>query len=150
MGILLAYLENVCQKVAFPLKRGAKHRYSRTSFVVMFLKKIHRFKSMHKYAQQHYQSFGWSSCPIRKTIRVSVETLPALLQSLIPELAKVFALKNKCFDFKWVFIDKSVFRSLGGIWHAKHMKAGLVLILPLILRHLGLRVIITDGDLATY
>lgn len=130
IGILLAYLENVCQKVTFSPKRGAKHKYSRASFViffvVMFLKKIHRFKSMHKYAQQHYQSFGWSSCPTRKTIRVRFEALPALLQVLIPELAKVFALKDTHFDFKWVFIDKSVFRSLGGIWHAKHMKTGFV------------------------
>ena len=66
----------------------------------MFLKKIHRFKSMHKYAQQHHQSFGWSSCPTRKTIRVRSEALPALLQVFIPELAKVFALKdNGCISY---------------------------------------------------
>ena len=128
--ILLTLLENVCQKVVFPLKRGANHKYSRASFivffVVMFLKKIHRFNSMHKYAQQHYRVFKWSSCPTRKTIRTRFEALPTLLQILIPEIAKVFAEQDKHFNFKWVFIDKSVFRSLGGIWHAKHMKLGIV------------------------
>lgn len=130
IGILLSYLEKICQKVEFSPKRGRKPCYSIASFVVFFmvmaLKNIHRFNSMHKYAQRHYVCFGWSSCPTRKTIRVRFERLPDVLQILIPEIANVFSRLHRCFDFKWVFIDKSVFRALGGLWHTKHMKEGII------------------------
>jgi Transposase DDE domain len=130
IGILLSYLDKICQKAVFPMKRGAKYKYTIASFSIFFmimaLKGIHQFKTMHKYAQKHYQVFGWSSCPTRKTIRVRFESLPAILSILMPEIAKTLASLNKCFNFRWVFIDKSVFRALGGLWHTKHMKEGII------------------------
>lgn len=130
ISILLSVLEDICQKIEFKSKRGAKPTYSMASFIiffmVMFLKRIHTFKGMHTYAQVHYHTFGWSCCPTRKTIRVRFDSLPAVLQILIAEVANSFALMGGPFRFLCVFIDKSVFRALGGIWHTKHMQKGVV------------------------
>jgi hypothetical protein len=130
IGILVSYLEKVCQKIRFSPKRGSKHTYSSGSFIVFFvimaIKRVYTYKGMYKYAQNHYTSFGWLRCPTRKTIKTRFEALPTLLQVVIPEIALHFASIHKSFDFKWGFVDKSVFRSLGGIWHQKHMKEGLI------------------------
>lgn len=128
--ILLSVLENICQKIEFKRKRGAKSTYSMASFIlffiVMFLKRIHTFKGMHTYAHVHYRTFGWSSCPTRKTIRVRFDSLPAVLHILIAEVANSFAMMGRPFRFVCVFIDKSVFRALGGVWHTKHRQQGIV------------------------
>ena len=130
IGILVSYMEMVCKKIIFSSKRGQKHKYSRGSFIIFFvimaIKKIYTFKGMHKYAQNHYTSFGWNRSPTRKTIKTRFEALPNLLELVIPEIALFFASIHHRFDFKWVFIDKSVFRSLGGIWHQKHIKEGII------------------------
>lgn len=135
IGILLTFLEKICQEIKFSLKRGQPYKYSRASFIVffviMFIKKIHHFKAMHKYAQKHHRYFGWSFAPTRKTIRMRFEALPTIMQELIPALAQSLAMVDKKFNFKWVFIDKrfaarSVFRALGGLWHTKQMKEGIV------------------------
>jgi hypothetical protein len=130
IGILLSLVEGVCEKKSFSKKCGQPYVYSRASFIVffviMFLKKIHHFKAMYKFAQRHYQRFGWSKCPTRRTIKTRFEALPNLLPIVIPNIALNICSVNRCFEFKWAFIDKSVFRSLGGIWHTKHMKEGFV------------------------
>lgn len=128
--ILISYLDKVFEKIAFKAQRGQKVFYSRGSFIVFFvimgLKKVHTFKGMHKYAQKNYTYFGWTKCPTRKTIKTRFEKLPALLQVVIPEIALFFSGFHTRFDFRWVFIDKSVFRSLGGIWHQNQKKEGLI------------------------
>jgi hypothetical protein len=130
IGILLSLVEGVCEKISFSKKPGQPFVYSRASFIVffviVFLKKIHHFKTMHKYAQLHYQCFGWSQCPTRRTIKNRFEALPNLLQIVIPNMALNVYHVNRSFEFKWVFVDKSIFRALGGIWHTKHIKEGIV------------------------
>lgn len=130
ISILLPVLEKIYQEIKFESKRGARPRYSMASFILffvaMFLKRIHTFKGMHTYAQVHYRTFGWSSCPTRKTIRVRFDNLATVLQTLIAEVANSFAMVGKPFGFLCVFIDKSVFRAFGGIWHTKQMQEGIV------------------------
>jgi hypothetical protein len=108
IGILLSLVEGICEKISFSKKSGQHYVYFRASFIVffviMFFNKIHRFKIMHKYAQRHYQCFEWSKCPTRRTITARFETLPNLLQIVIPNIALNVCRFNRCFEFKWAFL----------------------------------------------
>lgn len=63
----------------------------------------------------------------RKTVRRRFLELPKILAFTIPHIA-IESLKYSydIFHFRFAFVDKSVFRSLGGIWHKKHMTAKIV------------------------
>ena len=130
IDILVSYLDKVFEKITYKPQRGQKTIYSWASFIVFFalmaLKRIHTYKGMHKYAQKSHTHFGWSKCPSRKTIKTRFEKLPAILQVIIPQIAMFWGELHHSFSLKWVFIDKSVFRSLGGLWHRKQMKEGLI------------------------
>ena len=110
--------------------RGGIYTYSQSSmilfFVVMMLKGIHQFKTMEAYAIQHYGSFGWQQAPSRPTIRRRFLVLPAILQKLMEQIAQYCSDLDACFNYCLGFIDKSVFRAKGGLWHKKHMKLGVV------------------------
>ena len=95
-------------------------------FITMALKRIHAFKAMADYAQVHYQRFGFPAPPSRKTLRRRFLALPAFLHGFMPELASHAGVLDERFRFRTVFVDKSIFRALGGLWHKKHMKQGLV------------------------
>lgn len=112
-------------------RRGRPKVYSNASmilfFIVMMLKKIHAFKAMAKYAKVHYAYFGFPQAPSRKTIRTRFLKLPKLLHWLMPQITKhCQELDQSTFRCAWAFVDKSVFRSLGGIWHKKHRKEGII------------------------
>lgn len=96
-------------------------------FMAMALKRIYSFKGMAKYARQHYEDFGFPSAPSRKTIRRHFLGLPACIHWLLPEVVRQCQeLDYPTFRCSWAFVDKSVFRALGGIWHKKHMIQGIV------------------------
>jgi hypothetical protein len=112
-------------------KGGKPLTYAHSSFVlffiVVFYKRIFAFKAMEKYAQSHFSDFGFPKAPDRKTIRLRFWALPELLHFAIPKLAiKSLEWGYSTFQFRFAFIDKSVFRSKGGIWHKKHIQAGIV------------------------
>jgi len=112
-------------------RRGKPYQYSWPSFLlfimVMLLKRIHSYKGMASYAQKNYSYFGWLSAPSRKTIARRFEALPKVIYFLMPLLAKAaHPINRQVFAFRWVFIDKSVFRAKGGIWHQVHRLAGIV------------------------
>ena len=111
--------------------RGRPFVYTHASmtlfFMVMALKGIHRFKAMNKYARQHYEDFGFPSAPSRKTIRRRFLQLPGCIHWLLPQIVRhCQELDYSTFRCCWAFVDKSVFRALGGLWHRKHMIAGIV------------------------
>src|SRR3712207_1179949 len=104
------------------LKRGKPFCYNWPSmllfFLVMLLKGIHSFQAMARYAQDHYRSFGWASPPCRKTLVRRFEALPAVVYRLMPRVAQAaHQLDQQVFGYRWAFIDKSVFRAKGGLWH---------------------------------
>jgi Transposase DDE domain len=111
--------------------RGRPLTYSHASmtvfFMVMALKKIHSFKGMTKYAKQHYAIFGFDKAPSRKTIRRRFLNLPVVIHWLLPQIV-LACRQTDCDAFRCssCFIDKSVFRALGGLWHKKHMLIGIV------------------------
>lgn len=112
-------------------RRGKTHTYNWPSmllfFMVMILKGIHTYKGMAKYAKVHYGCFGWQQAPCRKTIGRRFEALPTVVYWVMPLIAqKANKVNASVFGFRWVFIDKSVFRAKGGIWHRIHRLAGLV------------------------
>ncbi|MEN9612146.1 MAG: hypothetical protein RLZZ628_2960 [Bacteroidota bacterium] len=113
-------------------KKGGKPvTHSHASFVlffmIMYFKKIYEYQAMERYLKVHYKAFGFSSVPSRKTIQRRKDQLPNLLSFLIPNLAKNCAnLNRKIFGFSFGFVDKSVFRALGGLWHKKDMQTGRV------------------------
>ena len=135
MSTKIEQLGGMLEKVFIQLpsnnKGGKPLTYSHSSFVVFFIvvlyKRIFAFKAMTKYAKIHYATFGFKSAPDRRTIRRRFVDLPKLLMFAIPHLAK-HSLKYaySTFHFRFAFVDKSVFRSLGGIWHKKHMLLGIV------------------------
>lgn len=111
--------------------RGRPFLYSRASmtlfFIVMTIKKIHSFKAMKSYVDLHYQNFGFENSPSRKTLRRRFLEQPRLIQRLLPEIA------HRCqqadytqFRSSWCFVDKSIFRALGGLWHKKHQQQGII------------------------
>jgi Transposase DDE domain len=129
--IALDFLEKCWQKNPRIKGKGANPTYSIGSMVIflvlMMVKKIYAFKSMEKYAKNHYQAFGWQKAPSRKTIRRRFLALPSILQILMPQIAKECdTLNHNIFGFSWAFVDKSIFRAMGGIWHKQHIKLGIV------------------------
>jgi hypothetical protein len=114
-----------------PTKPGKPYYYNWPSmllfFMLMLLKGIHSYKAMAGYAKAHYRYFGWQRAPSRKTIARRFEALPAVIYKLMPLLAQAASkLDIGLFRFGWVFIDKSVFRAKGGIWHRAHRLLGIV------------------------
>lgn len=96
-------------------------------FMVMALKRIYTFKGMTKYAKVHYEDFGFPRAPSRKTIRRRFLSLPRTIHWLLPEIVRQCQeLDYATFRCSWAFVDKSVFRALGGLWHKKQMIAGIV------------------------
>lgn len=111
--------------------RGRPFVYSQASmtlfFMVMAIKKIYSFKAMTKYVKQHYADFGFAKAPSRKTIRRRFLSLPCCIHWLLPEVVRQCQeLDYPTFRCSWAFVDKSVFRALGGLWHKKHMLQGIV------------------------
>jgi hypothetical protein len=91
------------------------------------LKRIFTFKGMARYAAIYYRHFGFQAAPSRQTIRRRFYALPALLQGVIPLIADDARPLDERFASAGIgFIDKCLFWAKGGVWHKKHMKAGLV------------------------
>jgi hypothetical protein len=96
-------------------------------FMVMILKGIHSYKGVAKYAQVHYRCFGWQKAPCRKTIACRFEALPQVVYRLMPLVAQAAnKVKGQIFSYRWAFIDKSVFRAKGGVWHRMHRLLGII------------------------
>lgn len=115
----------------FGRKRGRPFIYTPASmtlfFMVMALKRIYTFKGMTKYAKEHFEAFGFPKAPSRKTIRGRFLSLPNYIHLLLPQIVvQCQELDYKQFRCSWAFVDKSVFRALGGLWHKKHMLVGIV------------------------
>jgi Transposase DDE domain len=129
--ILMSLLDKVFALYPKSNKGGKPLKYSHSSFIVFFMvvlyKRMFRFKTMEKYAKINFAIFGFSNAPSRKTIRRRFLDLPQVLAFAIPHLA-IEGLKYsyEIFQFRSAFVDKSVFRSLGGIWHKKHMLLNIV------------------------
>jgi len=134
MNPKLAILHQLLQSIYpnSPRRRGKPAHYSWPSlvlfFMVMFLKGIHSFQAMARYAQQHYAWFGWPSAPCRHTLARRFEALPSVVYRLMPLVAGAAQqqAQRSVFSFRWAFIDKSVFRAKGRLWHRKHRLLGIV------------------------
>lgn len=128
---ILNFLEACYKNEVSKRKKGAPCTYRKSSmtlfFIVMMVKKIHAFQAMETYAQTHFAIFGFPQAPSRKTIRRWFLRQPALLQDLMPKVAEQCGKEHpQIFGQRWAFVDKSVFRALGGIWHKKHMILGII------------------------
>jgi hypothetical protein len=129
----LAHFLSLCwqTQLAAKTQRGKPQQYSAGSMLLFFMlmqfKQIHAFKAMHRWAAAHYTILGWPKAPDRRTIRRRFLALPAVLQLLMPAIAhQCDQLDHSIFGYAWAYADKSVFRALGGLWHTKHMAAGIV------------------------
>lgn len=128
---LLSFLQKIDDTHPQKRKKGRTYTYSQIGmllfFIVMALKRIHEFKKMHRYMQIHYRIFGFSTPPSRKTIRDRFTGMPVFVACLLPRVAESCLKERRgVFGYAESFIDKSVFRALGGIWHRKHMILGVV------------------------
>lgn len=85
LAILYDFLQSVWPKAE--VRVGKPYQYSWVSmvlfFLVMFLKRIHSFQAMAKYAQAHYQRFGWCQAPSRKSLARRFQALPSIVYRLI-------------------------------------------------------------------
>lgn len=113
-------------------KGGARNTFSHASFILffisMFLRKIFAFQGMEKAAKERYEQFGFPNAPSRKTIRRRLLQMPKVLTFFLPWIARYCfkRLSSNAFNLRWLFTDKSVFRSNGGVWHKKQMELGVV------------------------
>jgi hypothetical protein len=109
---------------------GGQYIYCQSAFILLFIilmmKKIHKFKAMARYIAAHYEEFGWEKAPSRQTIRRRFKQMPLVVQWLMPKIAAESVGLEKRFEFRFGFIDKSIFKALGGVWHKKDMKSGRV------------------------
>lgn len=131
LEFFLEFLSTVFSRMPKNTKGGKPHIYTHASFVLFFVvvlyKRIYTFKGMEKFAKVHFKIFGFPCAPSRKTIRRRFTELPEVLQFLIPHIAiQCKQLSFSTFGFPFAFIDKSVFRAKGGIWHKNDMKIGRV------------------------
>jgi hypothetical protein len=129
IAILYHFLQNLWPQNA--PRRGKPYFYNWPSmllfFLVMLLKGIYSYKAMASYASQHHPFFGWPTAPSRKTISRRFEALPSVIFRLMPLVAEAAKeLDYQVFSFRWAFIDKSVFRAMGGVWHKAHRLLGIV------------------------
>ena len=127
LQFLLEFLTRLFSSRAKNPKGGTTQTFSDASFVlffmVIFYKRIHSFKAMEKYVKVHFAQFGFPEAPSRKTIRRRFLELPLVLKFVMPRIAEECKkLDFPTFGFSFAFIDKSVFKALGGIWHKKDMK----------------------------
>lgn len=127
---LLLLLQQCHEKHDTQLQRGRPLVYGRIAmllfFITMAIKKIHAFKTMAAYAQVHYRAFGFPAPPSRKTLRRRFLALPGYLHGFMPALAVEVGCLDERFHFRTAFVDKSIFRACGGIWHKKHRLQGIV------------------------
>jgi hypothetical protein len=109
---------------------GGEYVYQQSAFIlffiIMMIKKVHKKKAMARYAKAHFAEFGWEKAPSRQTIRRRFKQLPLVLQWLMPEVAIAAGDLDERFKFRFGFIDKTIFRALGGLWHKKDIKIGRV------------------------
>lgn len=127
---LFRFLQTVeAQRQSKPT-RGRPLVYSNAAmllfFITMALKRIHAFKAMTDYANHHYARFGFERPPSRKTLRRRFLALPTLIQAFMPVLAAEAHGLDERFGFRIAFVDKSLFRAHGGLWHKQHIKSGQV------------------------
>lgn len=128
---ILIFLEYCYNNQVTKRGRGKPCTYTKASmtlfFIVMMVKKIHKFQAMEKQAEAHFGLFGFPKPPSRKTIRRCFYLQPEFIKYLMPQVAEICREKSpQTFRLSWGFVDKSVFRALGGIWHKKHMILGIV------------------------
>lgn len=126
LAFFITLLDKVFTKLPKRTKGGKPLQYSHSSFLVFFMvvlyKRIFRFQTMEKFAKVHYATFGFPNAPSRRTIRRRFLDLPTILAFAIPHVAiESLKFSYEKFHFRHAFVDKSVFRSLGGIWHKKHL-----------------------------
>jgi hypothetical protein len=109
---------------------GGEYVYQQSAFLLFFIimmtKKIHKKKAMARYAKAHFAEFGWEKAPSRQTIRRRFKEIPLVLQWLMPQVAIEAGEIDERFKFRFGFIDKTIFRALGGLWHKKDIKTGRV------------------------
>ena len=125
----LVFLNKIFATASKNPKGGKPETYSKASFVLFFMvvmyKRIHAFKTMEKYAKVHFEKFGFPKPPSRKTIRRRFLGISPVLHFLMPQIAtQCKELDFSTFGFSFAFVDKSVIKALGGIWHTKDMKTG--------------------------
>ncbi len=128
--ILLRFLNSSIEKVETVPKKGRPYVYSQLGmllfFIVMHLKKIYKFKAMAKYIKYQYKWFGFAKAPSRKTIRRRFLEMPGFVRWLLPCIAREVSQMEESFCMRIGFVDKSIFKALGGIWHKRHMQTGVV------------------------
>ena len=129
---LINFLEQVFQRFrAEHPKPGKPYTYPEVGmiifFMTMFLKRIFAFKAMARYANVHYQRFGFKTAPSRQTIRRRLYAVSRVLQKVIPLVAdEAVSLDSRFASHGIGFIDKCLFWAKGGVWHKKQMNAGIV------------------------
>ena len=128
--LLLKFMQTTIEKVETVPKKGRPYVYSSLSFlfffIVMFIKRIHGFKSMAKHVKYNYQKFGFPSPPSRKTIRRRYYEMPMFIAWLLPVVALQISLMDERIQTRIGYIDKTVVKALGGIWHKKHRRMNIV------------------------
>ena len=75
---------------------------------------------MADYVRYHYTRFDFASVPSRKTIRSRFIEMPGFVRWLLPYTVREVSQIDECIYLRIGFIDKSIFKALGGIWHKKY------------------------------
>lgn len=128
--ILMRFVNKTIEKTETVPKQGRPYVYSQASmllfFIVMQLKGIHKFKAMANYIKYRYTWFNFERAPSRKTIRRRFIAMPGFIRWLLPCIAREVSQMDEHLSIRIGFVDKSIFRALGGIWHKQHRKQGIV------------------------
>lgn len=94
-------------------------------FVIMTLRRIHRFKSMQRWLQEHPEIAGmflWKKIPHRTTLSRRYKALYPVVQDFIRFLGKWAEYLGGEFRRTELFEDKSLFKARGPVWHREWRK----------------------------
>lgn len=130
INIIMSFLEKCEHKLAKPAT-GRPLVYSQASMIVFFISMLlHQrfcFRAMAAYAAVHHRTYGWQHPPTRRTLQRRFVGLSAWLPLLTAQLARQCEpLDRAVFGMRWAFVDKSVLRALGGLWHKTQIRLGIV------------------------
>ncbi len=99
-------------------------------FVIMTLKKVYKFKAMHRWLENNSKEaleIGFTtSIPVRTTISRRYKSLENHLLKLIEFISLSVNYIDKQFETKHQFVDKSLYKAEGNLWHSKDQKNGTV------------------------
>ena len=95
-------------------------------FAIMMIKGINRFKAQHAFLREHptwVKKLKFKSIPARTTLSRRYKQLAPRIEQFVDYLGDLGISLDTDTPRDVVFVDKSLYKAQGSVWHQKHRKA---------------------------